>query len=306
VEAKKHRQHHVWQHYLRSWTVGGRIFCLGDGRIFATGTSAIAVETDFYKLHKLTAADIVLIRTLVIEQAHPIAKRNHEEFLQKLMMPLRFVEHNRTKLSNIDQIDDYIDTFQTNVLEDYHAHIEAAFIPLLDRALCGDIGFYDNTDTCISFLHFLSTQYLRTKGIKNRSIEIVERENGIDMRRIWDVISPMFSLNTGCSLFLERRERKLVLVRNSTDTLFITGDQPVINLHGGGSPPVTKFTLYYPLSPTLALFLCEAGETAPYATDSLTSEDISALNVRMLTACHRHVFGQTEASLLALLARSCE
>src|SRR5262249_50155889 len=36
----------------------------------------------------------------------------------------------------------------------------------LRRTLCSDIGFYEDTDTCIGVPHFLATQYLRTKGIK--------------------------------------------------------------------------------------------------------------------------------------------
>jgi hypothetical protein len=32
--------------------------------------------------------------------------------------------------------------------------------------LCGDIGFYEDTDTCIGVPHFPATQYLRTRGIK--------------------------------------------------------------------------------------------------------------------------------------------
>ena len=42
-EMKKRRQHHVWQRYLKSWTVDDKLFCLRDGRIFVAGTHAITV-----------------------------------------------------------------------------------------------------------------------------------------------------------------------------------------------------------------------------------------------------------------------
>ena len=57
----KRRHHHVWQYYLRPWTTDGQLFCLMEDRIFPTGTTAIAVETDFYKIEKITATDIALI-----------------------------------------------------------------------------------------------------------------------------------------------------------------------------------------------------------------------------------------------------
>jgi hypothetical protein len=45
---RKRRQHHVWQRYLKSWTVDDKIYCLKDSAIFATNTSKVAVDRDFY------------------------------------------------------------------------------------------------------------------------------------------------------------------------------------------------------------------------------------------------------------------
>jgi hypothetical protein len=59
---RKRRQHHVWQHYLKSWTTDGRIWCLRDGNIFQTNTTKVAVERDFYKIPELTPEDIALIK----------------------------------------------------------------------------------------------------------------------------------------------------------------------------------------------------------------------------------------------------
>ena len=64
---KKRRQHHVWQEYLKAWSVNGRLYCLMDGRIISTGTAGLAVERDFYKIGKLTNDDIELARFLMID-----------------------------------------------------------------------------------------------------------------------------------------------------------------------------------------------------------------------------------------------
>ena len=118
IPPKKHRQHHVWQHYLKPWCTDGQLHCLMDGRIFPTGTTAIAVEQHFYKIGKLTTDDIALIRFLLIDVKglHPLIRRNHEDFLKLVTAPTQFEGQNT-------ELDDIIDTFRTNALEDYHAGI---------------------------------------------------------------------------------------------------------------------------------------------------------------------------------------
>jgi Protein of unknown function (DUF4238) len=293
-EEKKRRQHHVWQHYLKSWTVGGQIYCRMDGGIFPTGTTTLAIERDFYKLHKLNAGDISSIKWLVIDPAHPLAKKNHAEFLALLTAPTLF----EGRSSEIDAI---IDIYRTNALENYHAGIEASFLPLLDRLLEKDTSFYSTDEGCITFLHFICTQHMRTKGIKLRTIELIRQKNGHDLSRIWDIMSHMFAVNIGASLFLQRGRRKLALIENSTDVTFITGDQPVINLLGDGSQPPKTLSLYYPLAPRLALILSEVDADPAYSTDSLTPTQVLALNRRIIEASHSQVFGQSEASISSAL-----
>ena len=70
-QKPKRRHHHVWQRYLRPWTVGGTLYCLQDGRIFSTGTRTVAVEKDFYKLHQLTVEDVALISCSLVRGIRP-------------------------------------------------------------------------------------------------------------------------------------------------------------------------------------------------------------------------------------------
>ena len=147
-------------------------------------------------------------------------------------------------------------------------------------------------------LHFLATQHMRTKGIKVRTIEILKRKSNLDASRIWDILSHMAATNTGMSVFLERERRKLVLVENTTDLPFITGDQPLVNLHGsdGEKSPAT-LSWYYPISPRLALFLTEVDEGPTYTTAGLTSAQVSDLNARIAAASHRQLFGPSRELL---------
>ena len=292
VPEKKRRQHHVWQRYLRAWSTDGQLYCLMGDRIFPTGTTAIAVEQYFYKIGKLTDADIALIRFLVIEVEglHPRTRQNHENFLKLVTAPALF----EGKASDLD---DLIDTFRINALEDYHARIEASFAPLLEMALNKDIGFYSSDKSCITLFHYLATQHMRTKGIKVKTIDVLKQKSGLDVSRIWGILSHMFATNIGMGVYLESSKRKLILVENTTDQAFITGDQPIINLHGGGEKPPSALSWYYPISPRLALLLTEIDEEPAFTTASLTSAQVNELNARMVTASHRQVFAQSRALL---------
>jgi hypothetical protein len=119
-------------------------------------------------------------------------------------------------------------------------------------------------------------------------------------------MSHMFSVNIGASLLHERKRRKLVLIENSTDVTFITGDQPVINLHGGRPHLPTTLSLYYPLAPRLALILGEVDEDPALSTDRLTRAQVLALNTKIIEASHSQVFGHSEASIARSLGGAAE
>jgi hypothetical protein len=298
---RKRRQHHVWQRYLKSWATGEQICCLRDGKVFRPNTLKVAVERDFYKIPALNAEDVALIKWLVINPSqHPLTQKNHENFLTMLTAPSRLAEQFRKFTKDPEELDDLLDIIRTNVLEDYHAGIENSFSPLLDDILKTDLSFYADGQRCITFTHFICTQHMRTKNIKEKSIERVGLNGGPDISRIWDIMSHMFAVNIGMCLYLERSKRTLALVQNRTEVSFVTGDQPVINLHGDGVTPPNSLSFYYPVSPRLALLWLEVDEAPVFTTEGLTSTQVAGLNKRMLEASHSQVFARTEAELRLL------
>jgi hypothetical protein len=290
VEPKKHRQHHVWQQYLKAWSSGGQIYCLRDGGVRPHGTTVVAVERDFYKLNRLSARDMALIKWLVIDPANPMAKESHTKFLAELTFPLQF-EGKSPKL------DEWLETYRVNAIEDYHAGIEGSFLPLLKRLLEQDVSFYSAAEQRMTLLHFICTQYMRTKGVKARTVDIVKRNNNQDLTRIWDIMSHMFAVNIAASLVMDGDRRKLTLIENATSVSFVTGDQPVVNLHMRSPQAVTLLSLYYPVSPRLALFLPEVDEPSSFSNNTLTAEQVQGLNRKMAAASHSQVFGDSEQVL---------
>jgi hypothetical protein len=300
TDPKKRQHHHVWKHYLKAWEVEGRVACLvEDGKPFWNDPINLAVESYFYKLVRLDDADEGLIRRLVIDPVtHPLLKDLHENFLKKLAMPMRIVEANRRRIRNLVEVERGLDAYRCNILEDYHCGVEGGFVPLLQMIYHEDISFYEDDAKALNFCFFIAMQHMRTKGIKTRIISGLKEKNGIDLTRTWDIISPMLATNIGADFYLERKRRKLVLLKNATDLEFITGDQPTINWDAEAGKPVFTIVTYYPVSPVLALILTETDGKSPFSTEELTSAQVAYLNARVAKASHRQIFGHSSAPLL--------
>jgi hypothetical protein len=81
---------------------------------------------------------------------------------------------------------------------------------------------------------------------------------------------------------------------------FITGDQPAINLKASRPYPPENLSIYYPLSPQLALLLSDVDEEPPFAAEAITAAHASTLNGKLFEARYNQVFAQSEEALKAL------
>jgi hypothetical protein len=213
--VKKPRQHFVWQEYLRSWSTAGKLYCLQNGRVFATGTAVLGVGTDFYKVRSITDQDLTLLKLLAAREGmHPVEREFSEWFLDQVLSPTLFVSRHREQVQHVPELDRALDIHNTNVVDDYHTTVESSFVPLLARSLRGDISWYENDEHCTTFCQFIALQHLRTRRTKERVIARLKERMNVDLSRIWQLLAVIFGFKVGCSLFLERKGRTLVLVRN--------------------------------------------------------------------------------------------
>jgi hypothetical protein len=154
-----------------------------------------------------------------------------------------------------------------NSIEDYHGAIEENLLRFLKAMLDGDIGFYSNDKDVAEFFYAIAVQYTRTKQMRESALLNFGEQTirGVDTRRVWPVISELIAMELGLNLYTRKDWYRLVLVENDSDTPFITGDQPVINIHGeqevGKVPDKAKF--FYPLSPARAMLLVEPETLVP-------------------------------------------
>ena len=299
-KMKKRQQHHVWKSYLRTWAHDEKIFCLQNGRIFESNINGVAVERDFYKLPTLSKKDIEYIRLLIGKSPNP-ATLLYKDFLILFSLFGWLKDNPPPHMASDPEFESLIDQKIINIEEDFHSSIENNIMPILNAIRQRDIRFYNDDEQCMKFLHFLSLQLFRTKGVKER---VIERPYPADFNigNCWNILRHIFAMNVGASLFLDRKKRPLFLIENNTGVPFITGDQPVINLFS--STQLTEaprlLCLYYPITPWLAIVLDEVKERCGYGTGVLSLDQVSKLNREMHAASFQQVFGHSREVLTSL------
>jgi Protein of unknown function (DUF4238) len=299
--AKKPKQHYVWQKYLEAWTEGGALYCLLNGRIFSTGTARVGFENHFYGLKDITDEDLKLLNLLLTrENPHPASKSHEELVLRNVLGPTLQARQNPQILKS-PQISQLLESYNANAIDNQHTVIESRAVPMLAKLLDEDISWFDDQKQAISFCAFLAAQSMRTRKVKQRTIDRIKANMNVDFSRIWDILGLIFAFRLGATLFFERTTRPPVLVRNETGVDFLTADQPVVNLDADGENPPDTLTFYYPLSPGLALWIGD-----PESPDALTAHGISAetvieLNNRVVKGSLSQIYGRTRESLEAVL-----
>jgi hypothetical protein len=208
--TEKRRQHHVWKRYLESWCIDGRLYCLREGRVFPNAPQNLAVESYFYRLDDLRDDDLALYRKLLVEKGDSYQKKSHERFLSMVMAPIEMAEQVKQVDANPKlgpALQEFLEIYKTNALEDYYAGIEGEFGPILGRLLSGDLSVFSNDETAIPLFYFLATQYMRTKRIRDAFIKSFENAS-FDIERILPLLALQYGENVGdhC-IWIERRSR---------------------------------------------------------------------------------------------------
>ncbi len=177
--------------------------------------------------------------------------------------------------------------------------VEYGFQPHLQSLLNGNVSFYDDPDKAAEFVRFISVQYLRTKNMREGMAETFNASLK-DIGRLWTIFSHIFAINVGRSFFGQCRNFKIVVAENLTGVPFIAGDQPLFNLRGN---PFTKevpdeMELYYPLSPTKAMFYVKSTNNNHSPTMSDPAE-VEKYNILTAQYAHEQIFGDSENAVEA-------
>jgi hypothetical protein len=102
--------------------------------------------------------------------------------------------------------------------------------------------------------------------------------------RTWNLLSHIFAINIGASIYAERSKFNMILLKNDSPKEFITADQPVVNscVQDGSPTPPEKVELYYPVSPRLAVLITEDEKKAGMKCSDLCEDDVNLYNKLMV------------------------
>ena len=295
---KKRGQHHVWEYYLKSWSSKGKIYCLGDGKIFKTNPKNVAKKRDFYRLKELSENDIELIKKLAIEKCPQHLQKIHLEWINQF----NFIFNFKKELDSLglpQEIDAEIDKFINNFQEDIHSQIEDRSIKFIDSILRRDIEFFKTDIGNINFTYFLCQQYLRTQNIKSRVLSNTQRSK-YDIEKIWNVLSHIFATNMAATLSNTRQNLRMVLIINESSIPFITGDQPVVNTYAVdkfGNELVDDFELYYPVSSKLAILITQKAEYLDIDRLFVEDKDVELFNSYIIKSSHEQIYSNSKEIL---------
>lgn len=296
-------QHYVPRFYLKAWLLDGVIFCLRNGQIFGTtNLTNLGGENYFYRLQDLTINDISHIKRIAIDPSPEHLKRLHHDLLASFDFICRLKEKLASIQHDDPEINRELENVSTEFEETLNTGIEAGLQKPLAAMLSGDTAFIEDDDQATHFFYALAHQYMRTKRIKEALLRSglrppLDRDFA---RRIWNVLSHIYAVNVGWSLFAERKNSKLVLLDNQSTTPFITADQPVINLQSSDQDsdvPAEKLDLYFPLSPTRAMLLLEANSDYRLENTSLSAKEVHAYNLRIARNAHDQIYSNSQAYL---------
>lgn len=263
----KHRQHYVFQAYLKNWAINDQIWCCRNrNKVFLTNTVNIAQERDFYRLKELNIDEYRFILLLISRQpSHvvDIVKKQIALYHRPIYWQQKVLKTNsliKTLFGEaiinhpeIEEILSFTEKFAestvNDMVEDIYCVDEGIATKVFEKIKDGNLDFYYNpTDstrndfdnTKRSFLNFLCSQYYRTKAMKKRwesgmSAALNEEIcNGLkinkDNIRLDHLSFHLFwYIEAQLTDSLYNRNAHLTLLYNNTDIPFITSDQPIIN-----------------------------------------------------------------------------
>jgi hypothetical protein len=287
------RQHYVWRKYLRAWAPNDQIWCLRENNIFNTNLMNIAQERDFYKLRDLTHEEIKFLDDFCNVQREPLRTTNLR-WVKYFTATFELQRGLIAKGLPAKEIMRFINEAAIKQEEELHGRIEQDAVVNLDALLAGDASFFKISDEKIKFLYFLCVQYTRTKKLKANALEGPSKLTAVKPENIWNALSHIIA--TSLAQNLVAYSYQLYFLRPEGEEVFITGDQPVINLHGtyvASTEAPKELDLYYPISPKLAVLVA----SEPPENSALTDEEVRGYNRHMQLQSHSLLFAH-RASVL--------
>lgn len=301
---RKRRHHYVPKFYLEPWSDNGQVFCLRKGEIKRVGLGDVGVEKDFYAVSDLTPEDIEVLRKGVIAPSNGGVRDIHESLLRDFAQVAYANRLMKERPEMADEAKKVIRETVSNLDENYHEAIEHDLQYALKCMLSGSVEFFSDVSLAGSFLRSVALFSLRTKAVREAMksrVRMPLADANID--RIFGPMIHMLAVNVGGNLLVDRARFRIVLLNNETAVPFITGDQPVINIHKHRDETGTQREVewYMPLSPTMAMLYVLAEHAPESHSAAITEAEVQSYNAHMVEHSHHQMYGKSQESLLCAI-----
>lgn len=304
----KVKHHYVWEHYLTNWAVDNRLFWLtSKGKIAHDSPKGMCREDGFYKISVFNDLDLAYI--LEWSKKSPVSiQKEHKKRLEPFLNISTAINTAKSLKVENDELKMCEDTILFNTLENIYCSIESGAKVALDGLATGDLSVLEKQNVLIGLYSYLGHQVMRTKAAKERFFEqslkkipaSKARDEAIRLaEKNWWFICLILGDNLGWSIYSSRHEERLMLIKNTTDTPFITCDSPVVNIHPDndrmlkGEPP-EALDILFPVSPNYAIIIATSTRW-DYLKKCVSSEAASELNSRIAANARFSIYGNMKS-----------
>lgn len=213
----------------------------------------------------------------------------HQAFLldstddEKLAQLLSELANEKTKAATTK----YIENELVNGQEHMMCYVETQFYPILAKLVSGVNSEDLSIQEISAFLLYAIVQLIRSPGRFTHWNHQFEERKGLRvfMMSHW-ILKTFVMLSDVMNRF------QISTIENRTTLPFVTGDVPLLNLMTEGAR-AKHFDLFFPLSPTRAVFYAEIGRRSHCYPefDHLTVSDVHRLNCQLANNCEHLIFG---------------
>lgn len=328
----KHKQHYVFQAYLKNWATNDQIWCCRNkNNRFLTNTINIAQERNFYRVKDLNTDEEKFILMFLHNQPQEIIDimRKHMEIYRKPLSWQQGVKgfnsaikstfyKNRPIPKNVNDAFIYVERFAeaavNDMIEDIYCDEEGELITMLNLLTQGDVSFYYQPyhkpdmlfdDSKRAFLYYVCSQHFRTKAARSRLIEGLNDVIKDDMLKNFGInnnnLRPehmtyhiLWFIAGRVADVLYDKNAHLTLLHNKTDIPFITTDQPIINLMADYQDITDQASdiLYY--YPISSQLAITINDNNIDDEIVLTREEVDEYNKALISASYECVFSNSK------------
>ncbi len=177
-------------------------------------------------------------------------------------------------------------------IEDLHEIIEKYGGKHLANLYTYDTQFFNNSKERHEFSLFLGVQYSRTNRMRQNLDQKILQNNRLNLEKLSVILPFIYGEIIGKWIY---DVAKLKILLNNTDINLVTGDQPIYNatVDPSNSNPPTKFELFYPISPKIAIYLSKSNEGRSY----LTEKEVRYYNTLTAQNSYEQIYGKTAHDL---------